>query len=155
MVQENRIIIIMNCEKIVRELIASLEHSDIGINSLGFTNYLESFRTVGLIVPRQSSKTSVLLKLFNEYSALMFVHNKHYTPPNGLFTDGVLKYSELPLTDRFIGISNSGNLKYQCFLLDDYLFMSDIQRMHMNKLLVLLKCRNMLTKDFFILKLTT
>jgi hypothetical protein len=75
---------------------------------------------------------------------------------NGLSSNGVIKYSELfTSTDRFRGISNSGNLKYQCFLLDDYQFMTNVQYMYMNELLVNLKCKNMITKDFFILKLTT
>lgn len=142
----------MKFEKILYDLISSLEHSDIGMSSLGFINYIESFRTVGLIVPRRSGKTSTLLKLFSEYSSLMFVKNNIEAKNN----NGILKYSDLSsIPNRFIGISNTSNLKYQCFLLDDYQFMTNVQHMYMNELLVNLKHKNMLTKDFFILKLTT
>lgn len=146
----------MNLEKIVKEIVKNLPESDLAKNSLSFNEYIDSYRTIALQLPRGSGKTKTLLNMYSEMSSLLFVHNLCEMPKGceNINRTGIYKFSDLG--DYFFkGVNIGNNLKYQCILCDEYRSMSGEQEILLYEYITYLNSRNMLTKDFFILSLTT
>jgi len=134
------------------------------IDSIGFLNYIESFRTITIGLPRQSGKTEYLLKLKKDLSCLMLV-------PNRAITDRIKRFayeysntsSEIFTFDNITTLIDKNRysysyppgLKYSAFLIDEYSFMTNQQKIHYVEVLELLHERRMLTKDFYVLRLGT
>jgi len=136
------------------------------IDSIGFLNYIESFRTITIGLPRQSGKTEYLLKLKKDLSCLMLV-------PNRAITDRIKRFayeysntsSEIFTFDNITTLIDKNRysysysyppgLKYSAFLIDEYSFMTQTQKILFMEVLELLHERRMLTKDLYVLRLGT
>jgi hypothetical protein len=141
-----------SCEEAIRFLIKNiLVESDVDRNHLSFIEYVDNYRTISLDLPRRIGKTTTLKKLHDEYSSIMFTNEK---PTDRYAAGGVVEYYQLE-NKYYMGISGFANLKYQCIIFDNYKFASrNPDFVHkLNEFLIYLKTKNMLTKDFFILKI--
>jgi len=132
------------------------------IDSIGFLNYIESFRTITIGLPRQSGKTEYLLKLKKDLSCLMLV-------PNRAIMDRIKRFayeysntsSEIFTFDSITTLIDKNRysyppgLKYSAFLIDEYSFMTQTQKILFMEVLELLHERRMLTKDLYVLRLGT
>lgn len=78
---------------------------------LDHATYLREFRTIGLLLPRRSGKTTTLISIYKNYSSILF--SKYKTSRH----DRVLE--DFDYETIYSGKSGSGS-KYRFILLDEY-----------------------------------
>ena len=157
----------MNIEKLHKDALDFLnKQTDESkhIDSIGFLNYIESFRTITIGLPRQSGKTEYLLKLKKDLSCLMLVpnraimdHIKRFAYEYSNTSSEIFTFDSITtLVDKNrYSYSYPPGLKYSAFLIDEYSYMTQTQKILFMEALELLHERRMLTKDFYVLRLGT
>ena len=155
----------MNIEKLHKDALEFLNNQTDAlkhIDYMGFLNYIESFRTITLGLPRQSGKTEYMLKLKNDLSCLMLVHNraameyiKGFPKVGANVISNVFSFDNIDTLVNLHRGRQSVGLKYSVFMIDEYSFMTQTQKTLFMEILELLHERRMLTKDFYVLRLGT
>lgn len=132
----------MSLEKLVNEAIQSVSPPNKHLEEfLSYLDYIKSFRTLILSVPRRSGKTDLLKQLASKKSALLI---EKYGPPESRLE--AIKYGY-----KFRDIRSPLNLKYNYILLDEYVDIPDT----LWELISELKLRDMVSDDLIVLALGT
>jgi len=129
-------------------------------NIVGFVSFIMEFRTITLGVPRQCGKTKYLLELKKKISSLMFVYNRLtaeycYKMDPGGSRSNIVSFDNMDSIQRQLRGFKSMGLKYSVFLIDEYSFMKEDQVRDFKLLLSELKSNDMLSEDFYVLRLGT
>lgn len=141
--------------RICTALIEDLSHNETHNENLSMGHYVSEYRTIGVIVPRLSGKSTYLESLHRRESSMLFVPNISMIPKNLINSNSVISFSGIQnLDSRFIGKQSNG-LKFSCFLIDEFQFMTEKQEIQLYNLVNILKISNMIHEDFYILKLGT
>lgn len=142
--------VVKNCY----ELINSLQHSGCREN-FSSTSYIKEYRTIGMILPRQSGKTNLLNTIRKRESSILFVYSYNTKELISQHDPSIVVFSSIGrLEDSFRG-KNVCGLKYTCFLIDEPDQMTPAQKENLFSFIDFLSRMNMLSNDFFILKLGT
>lgn len=121
--------------------------------AMPFTKYIKELRTVGLALPRQSGKSTLLRTLSRQYSSLIICKNRNQMDPLLGGEGFVLTLSKLDSHD-FRGWYTMG-LKYQCILIDEYDSFTESELNKIDEYIKVLQYRGLLTEDFFVFYVTT
>lgn len=119
----------------------------------GFAGYVRECRTYGMIVARQSGKTTFFRELQNKKSTAIFVHNRDvaYQLTKGGNPARILDAQVHQEFVKFIG----AGLKFSSFCLDESAFFDSTQLGYLDYLINWCNMHRLLTDDFCVLKLTT
>lgn len=144
--------------KIGDSLIESLHHNNDMFYICPYSTYVRECRTVGAVLPRQSGKTTFLSSHHLHESSLMFVHNRRIKEnlTDSLKNSGsVICFNDIEKFEISIrGIPRNG-LKYSCFIIDEFAFMNDDQKINFDRLIDILFVKNLLHKDFYVIKMSS
>lgn len=143
--------------KVGNDLINTLEHNTQFKKYVSYSTYVRECRTIGAILPRQSGKTTFLTSLHRKESSVLFVKSivsvgefKHL-----LSLSSVIPFASIEgFSNRFRGMHING-LKYSCFILDEFEFMTKNQSNDFYELIDMLHSVNMLHEDFYVIKMST
>lgn len=130
------------------------------IDCMSYATYIREIRTITLGVPRQSGKTKYILDLKDKVSSVMFVSSQRMldnccVDKYALNRSNVVTFDEMFSLIRFNrGLKHHG-LKYSVFFIDEYSFMRKEHENNFSELLTELKVQNMLTDDFYVLRIGT
>ena len=126
--------------------------------SMPFLDYIREYRTIGVIAPRQSGKTTLLEEIFDatENTALQFVCNLALNPQRHIhiIDRRVFTFAEL----KFLSIDNSlplKNEKISVILVDEFTQMNSEHKMYMNTFIDRMYRKGNIDENFFVLKLGT
>ena len=133
-----------------------LSHNDMH-KCLSTAAYIREFRTIGLVFPRRSGKTTYLRQLREHESCLYITMNtlnaddvsSHRYDYSVITFDGIDKHF-----DRFRGMPRFG-MKYSSFLVDEFTRMTPKHKEDLNRLIGDFSAMNMLTDDFYVMMLGT
>lgn len=143
-------------KQLTEGLVKTLKPMDENVKRcLGAVDYIYEYRTIGLMLPRRTGKTTFLTEFHKKKSSLLFVRNiemKNYVGASN--SDSVLSLGS-DLTMYWRGKTPPFGLKYSCFLVDEYNYLSDKQKDLFKRFVAMTYNFGMLDEDFYILMLTT
>lgn len=135
----------LNIDDMCSLMIGGLTHSK-NREYLSAAAYVREYRTVGLIAQRKSGKTTFLEKFHRKTSSMLFTH---------MDTEHSVSFSMIESLMMVCKGVNLYGLKYSCFLVDDFIYMTPSQSRSLYNLIDSLAAENKLNDDFFVLKLGT
>ena len=162
--QKERQMFNKNLAPIVDLMINSLgEHSNEFRAQFGrdrYSSFIREYRTVDLRVPRQTGKTSILINKMMEQPSIMFVHNvmarERLRPIEHLWGSNVHTRPELDYLDRIRAKYYSRlELQFECLMVDEPAFYTKAQESNLNEFIDFLHGRQLVTDNFYVLKLGT
>lgn len=130
------------------------------LDFMGFVRFITEFRTITIGLPRQCGKTKYLLELKEQTSSLMFVPNRPtaeycYKLDQPGNRSNIVSFDNMDSIQRQLRGFGSMGLKYSAFLIDEYSYMREDHLRDLKNLLNELKSKDMLTEDFYMLRLGT
>jgi len=141
----------MNVGEIVNSMVQSMltEFPDcVATNS--FSSYVREFRTIGLTLPRQVGKTTIIRQLSDRFSSLTIAKNTRIAKDINDAT-----FPVATLIPSFRGIRIPRGLKYQCVLIDEYDFFTEEEKRSVYEVIEQLRSREALMDNFFVLYMTS
>lgn len=134
------------------------------IDCMSYATYIREIRTITLGVPRQSGKTKYMLELKDKLSSVMFVPNQmmvdyccngKYGSSSTSDRSNIITFDSISSITRHIRGTNRFGLKYSVFIIDEYSYMKPHHEDQLAMVLSELKVQDMLTDDFYVLRIGT
>lgn len=140
--------------ELVDTLVKNLKHHETHLRSMPYYQYVRNYRTVGLILPRGTGKTTFLKEYHNQESSLLFVHDMALKLYLGVRDDRSVVALGGGGQLHSPAVSGSG-AKYSCFLVNEFELMTVPQMAEFEQMINAYKNAGVLHKDFYVLKLST
>lgn len=149
-----------NLAPIVELLVNSLSGNEQMAQYISYSSFIREYRTVELRVPRQTGKTTILLNKLLDEPTIMFVHGSVERDRVRSFAHivgaDVHARTELDQIDRIKSrYFGRTNIKYERLLVDEPAFYTRAQEDSLQEFIEFLHGRQLVTDNFYVLKLGT